>query len=296
MKAVQIVKPGDLRIIDMEKPVLSGEVNVLVRMTAAGNLRQRHGIYPRHERRGHLSARHRPRDRRRGGAGAGQRRKSESGRSRDHRPGHRLRPLLRLPHKGRPNVCGNLRVRGVHIDGGYREYIAVNDSDCYLLPDNVSDVDAVLIEPTTIAVQCCSRAQLESEDTVLIIGCGALGTRILSIVKLYNPRAILVADIDDAKLAEAKASGATHTINSRSEDVAARAHELTDGYGPTVVIDAACVKGSLLMRAERRGQRRPRDHDGLFRRAGRGEPVRHHLERAGRARQPPAEPQVPGRD
>lgn len=148
--------------------------------------------------------------------------------------------------KGRPNVCGNLKVRGVHIDGGYREYMAVPDRDCYLVPEILSDEEAVMIEPTTIAVQCCSRAQLESEDTVMIIGSGALGSSILRIVKLYNPKAIIVTDIDDAKLEEAKKNGATYTINSLKEDVPTKAHELTDGYGPTVTIDAACVKGSLL--------------------------------------------------
>mgnify|MGYP003183976025 CR=1 FL=1 len=120
------------------------------------------------------------------------------------------------------------------------------DRDCYLVPEILSDEEAVMIEPTTIAVQCCSRAQLESEDTVMIIGSGALGSSILRIVKLYNPKAIIVTDIDDAKLEEAKKNGATYTINSLKEDVPAKAHELTEGYGPTVTIDAACVKGSLL--------------------------------------------------
>ena len=148
--------------------------------------------------------------------------------------------------KGRPNVCGNLQVRGVHIDGGYREYMAVPDTDCYLVPDMLTDTEAVMIEPTTIAVQCCSRAQLESEDTVLIIGSGALGSSILRIVKQFQPRQIIVSDIDDAKLEEALKNGATHVINSLKEDVPARCHELTDGYGVTVSIDAACVKTSLI--------------------------------------------------
>src|SRR5699024_10396129 len=148
--------------------------------------------------------------------------------------------------KGRPNVCGNLQVRGVHIDGGYRAYMAVPDTDCYLVPDMLSDAEAVMIEPTTIAVQCCSRAQLESEDTVLIIGSGALGSSILRIVKQFQPRKIIVSDIDDAKLEEALKNGATDVINSLKEDVPARCHELTDGYGVTVSIDAACVKTSLI--------------------------------------------------
>ena len=245
MKAVQVVKPGDLRIIDMEKPVLEGKNNVLVRMTAAGICGSDMGIYH-----GTNAAATYPRVIGHEIVGVVEEVLDTASKV---KVGDRviIDQVTACGHcyacsKGRPNVCGNLKVRGVHIDGGYREYIAVNDQECYLLPEGLSDVDAVLIEPTTIAVQCCSRAQLESEDTVLIIGAGALGTRILSIVKLHHPKTIIVADIDDAKLQEALENGADHVINSRTEDLPQRARELTDGYGPTVSIDAACVKGSLL--------------------------------------------------
>ena len=36
MKAVQIVKPNDLRIIDMDKPTIDAKNNVLVKIKAAG--------------------------------------------------------------------------------------------------------------------------------------------------------------------------------------------------------------------------------------------------------------------
>ena len=36
MKAVQIVKPEELKVIDIEKPVIDEKNNVLVKMTAAG--------------------------------------------------------------------------------------------------------------------------------------------------------------------------------------------------------------------------------------------------------------------
>ena len=45
MKAVQIVKPNQLEVIDVEKPVLSGKNNILVRMTAAGICGSDVGIY-----------------------------------------------------------------------------------------------------------------------------------------------------------------------------------------------------------------------------------------------------------
>lgn len=245
MKAVQIVKPNELRVIEMEKPTLDAHNNVLVKMTAAGICGSDVGIYH-----GTNAAATYPRVIGHEMVGV----VVEAGLTAQKvKVGDRVIIDQVVPcghcyacRKGRPNVCGNLQVRGVHIDGGYREYMAVPDTDCYLVPDSLTDAEAVMIEPTTIAVQCCSRAQLESEDAVLIIGSGALGSSILRIVRLYHPQKIIVADIDDAKLQEALQNGATDVINSLKEDVPARCRELTGGYGVTVSIDAACVKTSLL--------------------------------------------------
>ncbi len=245
MKAVQIVRPNELRVIEMEKPVLSEENNVIVKITAAGICGSDVGIYhgtnaaatyPRvigHEMVGIVTE-------------VGETAKKVKVGDRVIIDQVTACGTCYACRKGRPNVCGNLKVRGVHIDGGYQEFIAVPDTDCYLIPDFLSDADAVMIEPTTIAVQSCSRAQLESEDTLLIIGCGALGSSILRIARQFSPRKIIVSDIDDSKLNEALRNGATDAINSLREDVPTRCRELTDGYGVTAVIDAACVKGSLM--------------------------------------------------
>ena len=240
MKAVKIVKPNDLQIIDMEKPVLDEKNNVLVKIRAAGICGSDVGIYhgknaaatyPRvigHEMVGDVV---------------------EVGENATKfKVGDRV-IIDQVTACGHCYACrkgANLKVRGVHIDGGYREFMAVPESDCYGLPDSLSYEDAVMIEPTTIAVQACSRAQIEFEDNVLIIGAGALGNSILRIARLYHPQNIIVADIEDGKLEEALKHGATYVVNSRTEDLVERVHEITDGYGPTVVIDAACFKGSFL--------------------------------------------------
>ncbi len=245
MKAVQIIKPDHLRIINMEKPVIDEKNNVLVKIRAAGICGSDVGIYH-----GKNAAATYPRVI--GHEMVGDVVEIGSGVTK-YKVGDRviIDQVTACGHcyacrKGRPNVCMDLKVRGVHIDGGYREYMAVPESDCYRLPDSLSYEDAVMIEPTTIAVQACSRAQVEFEDNVMIIGAGALGSSILRIARLYNPRRIIMVDIDDNKLQECLQHGATDVINSKNEDVVARAHELTEGYGPTVVIDAACFKGSFL--------------------------------------------------
>lgn len=252
MKAIQIVKPNELKVIDMDMPKIEQPDQVLVKMKAAGICGSDVGIYhgtnaaatyPRvigHEMVGVIEA-----------VGSG---------VTNRKVGDRviIDQVTACGHcyacrKGRPNVCGNLQVRGVHLDGGYREYMVVPEKDCYLLPDFLKDEDAVMIEPTTIAVQACSRAELCAEDNLMIIGAGALGNSILRIARLYHPNKLIVVDIDDAKLSESLQHGATDVINSRTEDVVARAHELTDGYGPTVTIDAACFKGSLLTACQATG-------------------------------------------
>ncbi|MFA6689893.1 MAG: zinc-binding alcohol dehydrogenase family protein [Sphaerochaetaceae bacterium] len=243
MKAVQIVRPNDLRIIDTEIPVLSERDNILVRMTAAGICGSDVGIYH-----GTNAAATYPRII--GHEMVGQVVETGSGATR-LKEGDRviINQVTSCGHcypcrKGRGNVCDNLKVRGVHIDGGYRQYIAVPESDCYLLPDSISDTDAVMIEPTTIAIQASSRAQLERDDMLLLFGCGALGSSILKIARLHCDH-IIVSDINDEKLAIARENGATHTINVLQEDLQTKVLEYTAGHGATVSIDAVCNTTSL---------------------------------------------------
>ena len=81
---------------------------------------------------------------------------------------------------------------------------------------------------------------------LLIYGEGELGSSILKIAHTICDH-IIVADIMDDKLSEAKAHGAQFTINAATEDFQAKVLEYTHGRGATVSIDAACVKNSLLL-------------------------------------------------
>ena len=237
MKGIQIVKPEQLRVIEMDVPVLNDTNNVLVKIKDVGIY---HGTnaaatYPRvigHEMVGEVV--------------------QTTATAKKVKVGDRviIDQVTSCGHcwacrHNRPNVCQQLRVRGVHIDGGYREYMAVPDTDCYLLPDSLRYEDAVLIEPTTIALQACDRAQITPDDEVLILGVGALGTRMLSIARLSGAK-IIVADVVGERLQEALENGAAHAINLTKEDLDERLKAYTtDGYGPTLSIDCACTKDSL---------------------------------------------------
>lgn len=244
MKSVQIVEPDILRIVDVPKPVVDEHNTVLVKMTAAGICGSDIGIYH-----GTNAAATYPRIIGHEIVG----RVEQVGPSvQNLKVGDRVivNQVTSCGHcypcrMNRSNVCDHLKVRGVHIDGGYREFLAVPEEDCYLLPDSISDVDAVMIEPTTIALQACARAELQKDDFLLLLGSGALGSSILKIARQFC-ETIIVADINDEKLAIAKQNGATHVINVFDEDIVAKTKEYTEGHGATVSIDAVCNKNSLL--------------------------------------------------
>jgi 2-desacetyl-2-hydroxyethyl bacteriochlorophyllide A dehydrogenase len=145
---------------------------------------------------------------------------------------------------GRANVCGKLKVRSVHVDGGYQEYIVVPQESLYHIPANLSWEEAVMIEPFTIAEQVCSRAELVKEDIVFIMGAGPVGLSILKRVKLSGATCF-ISDIVETRLDFAKQYGADHTIHAKNVDVHEEIMRLTEGNGATVVIDAVCSTKSF---------------------------------------------------
>jgi len=75
-------------------------------------------------------------------------------------------------------------------------------------------------------------------DSVAVLGCGGVGDAAIAGARLAGARTIIAVDIDDRKLEWAKDFGATHTVNSRSQNAVEAIQALTEGNGADVVIDA----------------------------------------------------------
>lgn len=146
----------------------------------------------------------------------------------------------RVCQKGRGNVCANLKVIGVHLDGGYREYVKVPAKNCYKISKDMPWEKAAVIEPYTVAAQVTSRGEVSEGDTVLICGSGQIALTILQVCNILGARCIMTDLVPD-RLKRAEEFGAWKTINSGEEDVVEKVKELTDGIGADVAIDAACV-------------------------------------------------------
>src|SRR5437588_13052666 len=71
--------------------------------------------------------------------------------------------------RGKPNCCINLKVFGVHIDGGMRELAIVPVSKLH--PSHTLSFEQLaLVEPLSIGAHAVSRAQLASGANVLVVG------------------------------------------------------------------------------------------------------------------------------
>ncbi|SNS86290.1 S-(hydroxymethyl)mycothiol dehydrogenase [Geodermatophilus saharensis] len=75
-------------------------------------------------------------------------------------------------------------------------------------------------------------------ESVAVFGCGGVGNAAIAGAALAGASTIVAVDVDDRKLAWAKAFGATHTVNSRSTDPVEAIRGHTGGFGVDVAIDA----------------------------------------------------------
>src|SRR5260370_575032 len=85
------------------------------------------------------------------------------------------------------------------------------------------------------------RARVRPGSTVLVVGCGGVGSNIVQGAALAGARMIIAVDIHDFKLEKARELGATHTINSREGDPLKKVRELTEGVGVEYAFDAIAL-------------------------------------------------------
>src|SRR5215831_8710759 len=67
-------------------------------------------------------------------------------------------------------------------------------------------------------------------DSVAVFGCGGVGDAAIAGAALAGATTIIGVDVDDRKLEWARGFGATHTVNSRTEDPVAAVKALTGGF------------------------------------------------------------------
>ena len=142
---------------------------------------------------------------------------------------------------GLTNCCADIKVFGVHIDGGMSEFISVPLQ--YLIKGNdMSFEELALVEPLALGAHGIRRAGVKPGEFVLVIGAGPIGLGVMEFARIAGAF-VIAMDVNDQRLKFCKERlNVAHTINPANQDAMVKLKSITANDMPTVVIDAT---GSL---------------------------------------------------
>ena len=158
----------------------------------------------------------------------------------------------RACREGRDNLCENVAgIMGFHVDGFARDLVNMAARLVIPVPNGVSFRDAACapVAFSTVQHMLFDNAKLEPGETVLVqAGGSGIGTTAIKMAKAIGCTVITTVG-DDEKAAKAKALGADHVINYRSERFEGVVRKLTGKKGVDVAFEHVgpdTFNGSLL--------------------------------------------------
>lgn len=93
--------------------------------------------------------------------------------------------------KGKPNACVNIKVLGVHTDGGMTEFICVPEA-AVIPVDGLTPDQAAMVEFLSIGAHAVRRGDIDSDDRVLVVGAGPIGVGVALFARMKGADVTLV--------------------------------------------------------------------------------------------------------
>ena len=131
------------------------------------------------------------------------------------------------------------------INGTQAELVRVPfaDNSVYKVPEGVTDEAAVMLSdilPTGFEIGV-RYGRVKPGDVVAVVGAGPVGLASIMTSSLYGAARIIALDLDTNRLEQARAFGATDTVDSGADDWADQVRAMTDGLGVDVAIEAVGI-------------------------------------------------------
>lgn len=145
---------------------------------------------------------------------------------------------------GRTNCCNDLKVLGVHVDGGMAEYFTHPANMLVKVPDDMPWDIIPMAEPLTIALHGLHRLQLKAGEHIAINGAGAIGLLAALTAIHYGAEPILI-DLVEERLAFARSLGVKYTINLNTDNLVEKVREYTNGRMAECVMEASGANSAI---------------------------------------------------
>jgi threonine dehydrogenase-like Zn-dependent dehydrogenase len=152
--------------------------------------------------------------------------------------------------RGAAHLCPERQVFGMNRPGAFAERVAAPVRALLPLPERVSPLQGALVEPLANGVHVWSMVRARFPETVVVIGCGAIGLMALQVAKAGGAMRLVAVDTNDSRLAMAHAVGAEPLFNPTRDAVVSEVRAFTKGRGADVAIDAVGTPGARRMAVE----------------------------------------------
>ncbi|HXK06118.1 MAG TPA: alcohol dehydrogenase catalytic domain-containing protein [Verrucomicrobiae bacterium] len=96
--------------------------------------------------------------------------------------------------EGNTHVCEKLGLTGIDCDGGFAEYVKVAPHQLIPVPDEVSDLQAAVIEPLAVAVHAVNESNFQVGQTALVTGGGPIGNLLAQTLRAAGARQVVVSE------------------------------------------------------------------------------------------------------
>lgn len=147
---------------------------------------------------------------------------------------------------GAENLCENLEFFGCgYPQGGMTEHFVVRADRLHVIPDDISDVAAALIEPLATPVHAARIAGPLRGRAVAVLGAGTIGLLLLAVARWAGAAKIVVTDPLPAKREAALRLGADAVVDATAPEVADQVRAAL-GESADVVFDCVAVQATTL--------------------------------------------------
>ncbi len=148
--------------------------------------------------------------------------------------------------RGQENLCLTPNFIGVQSPGGFAEYVIVPDPKFCVEIGDLDHSQAALLACSGVTTYSAIRkfGDILNDEPLVILGAGGLGFMALSVVNALGFKGAIVVDLDDTKLAAAKAAGALAVVNSRDSNASDQIKDLTGG-GAVAVLDLVGAEATV---------------------------------------------------
>jgi len=153
-----------------------------------------------------------------------------------------------LCRSGRYNLCPHRRGYGAMEHGSMSELVLAAPRVLHRIPEGVTFGEASMTEPYCVAYNALvERAPLAPGETVVVQGVGPIGALCIQLARLRGAGTVIALGTaaDAIRLQAAKGFGADHVLDITAEDPVALVHDIADGLGADLVVDATGVSAAL---------------------------------------------------